>query len=182
MLGLERHLDMAISLDGRRSRKSDRVDLHSDSAKPYSALRFALQGSPSRYPRAITATRSTSSPRYNNRMSPISVQDIQRDPQAFLQRVEAGEAFIITQGGCPLAEARTLRNPAAQPRPFGLCAGHFTAPADFDHSLPDAILKAFEGAKGFCSTGLICLRDCGDEKSPSYLLVCYRGKPSRQMA
>jgi hypothetical protein len=28
-------------------------------------------------------------------MSTISVQDIQRDPQTFLQRIEAGEAFVV---------------------------------------------------------------------------------------
>ena len=30
-------------------------------------------------------------------------------------------------------------------RPFGLCAGEFTVPDDFDDPLPEAILKNFEG-------------------------------------
>lgn len=30
-------------------------------------------------------------------------------------------------------------------RPFGLCAGEFTVPDDFDAPLPDEILQAFEG-------------------------------------
>lgn len=30
-------------------------------------------------------------------------------------------------------------------RPFGLCAGEFVVPDDFDAPLPDEILKAFEG-------------------------------------
>ncbi|HZV07636.1 MAG TPA: hypothetical protein VE999_21295 [Gemmataceae bacterium] len=79
-------------------------------------------------------------------MSTISIQEIQRDPQAFLQRVEAGEAFVVVQGERPLAEVRPLTRTAAEPRPFGLCAGRFTVPADFDHPLPDEILKEFEGA------------------------------------
>jgi antitoxin (DNA-binding transcriptional repressor) of toxin-antitoxin stability system len=79
-------------------------------------------------------------------MSTISVEDIQRDPQAFLQRVEAGEAFVVVQGEHALAEVRPLSATTAQPRPFGLCAGRFTVPADFDHLLPDDILKEFEGA------------------------------------
>lgn len=79
-------------------------------------------------------------------MSTISVQDIQRDPQAFLQRIKAGEAFVVVQGEHPLAEVRPLNVTAAQPRPFGLCAGRFTVPADFDHPLPEYILKEFEGA------------------------------------
>ncbi len=79
-------------------------------------------------------------------MSTISVQDIQRDPLAFLRRVEAGEAFVVVQGERPLAEVRPLSATTAQPRPFGLCAGTFTVPADFDHPLPDDILREFEGA------------------------------------
>ena len=30
-------------------------------------------------------------------------------------------------------------------RPFGLCAGDFVVPDDFDEPLPDDLLKAFEG-------------------------------------
>ncbi|MCI0376893.1 MAG: hypothetical protein L0215_04760 [Gemmataceae bacterium] len=79
-------------------------------------------------------------------MSTISVQDIQRDPLAFLQRVEAGEAFVVVRDERALAEVRPLTTPATEPRPFGLCAGRFTVPADFDRPLPDDILKEFEGA------------------------------------
>ncbi|MGK7961428.1 prevent-host-death protein [Crocosphaera sp.] len=32
-----------------------------------------------------------------------------------------------------------------QLRPFGLCAGEFTVPDDFDDPLPEDILNAFEG-------------------------------------
>ena len=33
----------------------------------------------------------------------------------------------------------------APKRPFGLCAGEFTVPDDFDDPLPEDILRAFEG-------------------------------------
>ncbi len=79
-------------------------------------------------------------------MSTISVQDIQRDPLAFVQRVEAGEAFVVMRGERPLAEVRPLTTVASEPRPFGLCAGQFTVPADFDRPLPDDILNEFEGS------------------------------------
>jgi antitoxin (DNA-binding transcriptional repressor) of toxin-antitoxin stability system len=79
-------------------------------------------------------------------MSTISIQDIQRDPLAFFQRVEAGEAFVVVRGERPLAEVRPAATPNDQPRPFGLCAGRFTVPADFDQPLPDDVLKDFEGA------------------------------------
>jgi predicted DNA-binding antitoxin AbrB/MazE fold protein len=32
-----------------------------------------------------------------------------------------------------------------QPRPYGLCAGEFTVPDDFDQPLPEKILSDFEG-------------------------------------
>jgi antitoxin (DNA-binding transcriptional repressor) of toxin-antitoxin stability system len=79
-------------------------------------------------------------------MSTISVQDLQRDLLTFLRRVEAGESFLVVSDKHPLAEVRPASVPATQPRPFGLCAGRFTVPADFDRPLPDEILKEFEGA------------------------------------
>ena len=78
-------------------------------------------------------------------MSTISVQDVQRDPMAFFRRVEAGESFLIVQGGHALAEVRPMPTLATQIRPFGLCAGQFTVTADFDRPLPDEIIKDFEG-------------------------------------
>jgi antitoxin (DNA-binding transcriptional repressor) of toxin-antitoxin stability system len=77
-------------------------------------------------------------------MRTISVQDIQRDFLTFLRRVEAGESFLVVSGEPPLAEIRPVTAPATQPRPFGLCAGRFTVPPDFDRPLPDDILKEFE--------------------------------------
>lgn len=78
-------------------------------------------------------------------MSTISVQEIQRDPLAFLRRVEAGEAFLVLRGERPFAEVKPIATPDAAPRPFGLCSGRFTVPDDFDRPLPDEILKEFEG-------------------------------------
>lgn len=70
-------------------------------------------------------------------MSTISVQDIQRDPLAFLQRVEAGESLLVVRDGLPVAEVKPVPAPSREPRPFGLCAGKFVVPADFDQPLPD---------------------------------------------
>ena len=78
-------------------------------------------------------------------MSPISVQEIQRDPLAFLRRVEAGEALLVVRGGTPLAEVKPITAAGATPRPYGLCAGQWTVPADFDQPLPDDVLREFEG-------------------------------------
>ncbi|MBK9265844.1 MAG: DUF2281 domain-containing protein [Polyangiaceae bacterium] len=38
-----------------------------------------------------------------------------------------------------------LAVPTNEPRPYGLAAGEFTTPADFDEPLPSEILDAFEG-------------------------------------
>ena len=78
-------------------------------------------------------------------MSTISVQDIQRDLAAFLHRVQGGESFLIINGQKPIAEIRPVPVPTTQPRPFGLCAGPFSVPSDFDQPLPAQILDEFEG-------------------------------------
>jgi predicted DNA-binding antitoxin AbrB/MazE fold protein len=38
-----------------------------------------------------------------------------------------------------------LDDSAGRPRPYGLCAGQFTVPDDFDQPLPENILREFEG-------------------------------------
>ena len=54
--------------------------------------------------------------------------------------LEVGTRVKITNG---LPSATAIES--KQPRPFGLCAGEFTVPADFDEPLPEEILSAFEG-------------------------------------
>ena len=78
-------------------------------------------------------------------METITLEDIEHDPSALLDRVEAGEHLLVVRDGRPVAELRPLTSPRRVPRPFGLCAGAFRVPADFDHPLPDAVLDEFEG-------------------------------------
>jgi len=78
-------------------------------------------------------------------MSNISLQELAHDPAALLDRVEAGERIVVIRGGRPVAELRPFANPQLAPRPFGLAAGSFTVPDDFDSPLPDDILREFEG-------------------------------------
>jgi antitoxin (DNA-binding transcriptional repressor) of toxin-antitoxin stability system len=78
-------------------------------------------------------------------MSNVSVQDIQSDPQSFLRRIEAGESLLVVCGERALAEVRPLPLTNSLPRPYGLCAGQFTVPADFNQPLPDDVLNEFEG-------------------------------------
>jgi prevent-host-death family protein len=78
-------------------------------------------------------------------MSTVSIQDLQQDPAALLDRVEAGECLVVVRGGRPVAELRPVTGSRTTPRPFGLAAGAFSVPDDFDAPLPDDILREFEG-------------------------------------
>jgi antitoxin (DNA-binding transcriptional repressor) of toxin-antitoxin stability system len=78
-------------------------------------------------------------------MSTISVHEIQTDPVGFVRRIEAGEPFLVVRDDRPVAEVKPLPNKASQPRPFGLCAGAFRVPPDFDQPLPENLLREFEG-------------------------------------
>ena len=78
-------------------------------------------------------------------MAHISVEEIQRNLSAYLKRVEEGETLVIVRSGQPLAEVKPISTSVGELRPFGLCAGEFTVPEDFDAPLPQDILNAFEG-------------------------------------
>lgn len=77
-------------------------------------------------------------------MTEVSVEEIKQDLQAFLHRVEAGETLVVSQAGKLLAEIKPLLTPPDGLRPFGLCAGEFIVPDDFDEPLPEEILRDFE--------------------------------------
>jgi antitoxin (DNA-binding transcriptional repressor) of toxin-antitoxin stability system len=78
-------------------------------------------------------------------MSTVSLQELQRDPDALLDRVAAGEHLVVIRGGRPVAELRPVPATKSGPRPFGLAAGEFAVPDDFDAPLPEEILRRFEG-------------------------------------
>jgi antitoxin (DNA-binding transcriptional repressor) of toxin-antitoxin stability system len=74
----------------------------------------------------------------------VTVDEIQRDPLRYLDQVEAGETLVIVRSDKPIAELRPIVS-NKQLRPFGLCAGEFVVPDDFDAPLPEDLLSAFEG-------------------------------------
>ncbi|BCX10676.1 MAG: hypothetical protein KatS3mg066_4535 [Fischerella sp.] len=55
------------------------------------------------------------------------------------------KALSLSQADKAIAELKPITNTNKQLRPFGLCAGEFTVPDDFDAPLPEEILNAFEG-------------------------------------
>lgn len=79
-------------------------------------------------------------------MTTFTEQEIQHDPRNFLRRLTAGEELEVVEGEHMLAQAHPLtRASDASRRPYGLCAGQFAAPADFDQPLPADLLQDFEG-------------------------------------
>ena len=74
----------------------------------------------------------------------VTVDEIQRDPSKYLRQVEAGATFLILQADKAIAELRPITS-NKQLRPFGLCAGEFTVPDDFDDPLPEDLPSSFEG-------------------------------------
>ena len=82
-------------------------------------------------------------------MVTIKIDDIQRDLAGYLHRVQAGETLLVLEGSHPLAEIkpfRDFRTAVSEPCPFGVCAGKFTVPDNFDAPLLEEILQGFERA------------------------------------
>ena len=74
----------------------------------------------------------------------VSIDEIKRDLLNYIERVEAGETLVILRGDKPVAELKPA-SVAVGMRPFGLCAGEFVVPDDFDDPLPERVLSEFEG-------------------------------------
>ena len=82
----------------------------------------------------------------NQAMTRVSVEKMKTDLASYLQRVEDGETIIVVRSDKPVAELRPVaRESMPLRRPFGLCAGEFKVPDDFDAPLPEEILADFEG-------------------------------------
>ncbi|OYD97000.1 prevent-host-death protein [Nostoc sp. 'Peltigera membranacea cyanobiont' 213] len=78
-------------------------------------------------------------------MLTVTIDEIQRNLTSYIQKVAAGESIIIMQAGLPIAEIKPVSATFQQIRPYGLCAGEFIVPDDFDSPLPEEILNSFEG-------------------------------------
>ena len=78
-------------------------------------------------------------------MSTISLQELTQNADTFLDRIEAGEQFVIMRGGRPVAELTAVVATKLTQRPYGLAAGEFVVPDDFDALLPEEVLREFEG-------------------------------------
>jgi antitoxin (DNA-binding transcriptional repressor) of toxin-antitoxin stability system len=77
-------------------------------------------------------------------MSVIQVEALKKNLAECLQKVAAGETLVITSQDRAIAELRPTHVKLGGPRPFGLCAGEFVVPDDFDAPLPEQVVSAFE--------------------------------------
>ena len=73
-----------------------------------------------------------------------TVEEIEKDPHAYLHRVMEGETVVVFRKDQPVAEIRPLPKRSGL-RPIGLAKGDFVVPDDFDDPLPDDVLEQFEG-------------------------------------
>jgi len=85
------------------------------------------------------------SPMENHAVKLISEEEIKQNLPVYLHRVAAGETFIITKAGKPMAEIKPATPAFSLLRPVGLCTGEFIVPDNFDDPLPENIIKEFEG-------------------------------------
>ncbi|EDN66016.1 Prevent-host-death protein [Beggiatoa sp. PS] len=79
-------------------------------------------------------------------MTAISLNEIEQNFAHFLQRIQTGEPLVIFNENKAIAEIKPLISNSTQLRPFGLCAGEFVVPDDFDDPLPEDILNQFENS------------------------------------
>ena len=77
-------------------------------------------------------------------MLTLTIDEIQQNLTSYLHQLAAGESIIIIQAGKPIAEIKPVSPTSQQLRPYGLCAGEFIVPDDFDAPLPEEILNSFE--------------------------------------
>lgn len=80
-------------------------------------------------------------------MTTITPQELAGNPLAFLERVEAGERIVVVRDQRPVAEIQPIATPTPRTglRPYGLAAGQFRLPDDFNAPLPEDLLREFEG-------------------------------------
>lgn len=78
-------------------------------------------------------------------MTQITLDEMKRDLMHLIHRIEAGETLLLIKEGKPVAELKPISHLRKKSRPYGLCAGEFTVPEDFNAPLPQDIIDGFAG-------------------------------------
>lgn len=77
-------------------------------------------------------------------MTEVSVYEAKTHLSRLLDRVAAGEEFIVTRHGRPVARLGPISERRAA-RKLGVLKGRVRVARDFDAPLPDEVLADFEG-------------------------------------
>lgn len=77
-------------------------------------------------------------------MDTVNIHAAKTNLSRLLDAVAKGEEVVIAKAGIPIARLVPFHAPAPR-RQLGTLAGTFVVPDDFDDSLPDDVLDAFEG-------------------------------------
>jgi prevent-host-death family protein len=75
-------------------------------------------------------------------MTEVGVHEAKTHLSRLLRQVMAGDEVVITRGGEPIARLVPVKR--VTKRLLGVEKGRFEVPDDFDASLPDELLDAFE--------------------------------------
>lgn len=75
-------------------------------------------------------------------MTQVSVHDAKTHLSRLLRRVATGEEIVIARAGKPVARLTPIAPP--KQRQLGRDRGLYEVPEDFDASLPEDLLQAFE--------------------------------------
>jgi prevent-host-death family protein len=80
-------------------------------------------------------------------METVNVHQAQIDFSRLLSRVELGEEIIISNRGIPIAKLVPIHTSSNRRASLGRDQGKFVVPEDFNVSLSEEILAAFEGSQ-----------------------------------
>jgi prevent-host-death family protein len=76
----------------------------------------------------------------------VNIHEAKTRLSQLVERVENGEEIIIARAGRPVARLSPLTQHRG-PRRLGRLDGRFRIPDDFNASLPNDVLRAFQGGR-----------------------------------
>jgi prevent-host-death family protein len=80
-------------------------------------------------------------------METVNIHQAKTNLSRLLFRVELGEEIIISNRGTPVAKLVPFHVSSNRRASLGLDRGRLLVPEDFNSSLPEEILAAFEGSE-----------------------------------
>jgi prevent-host-death family protein len=80
-------------------------------------------------------------------MKTVNVHQAKTNLSRLLSQVELGEEIVIANRGVPIAKLVPFHAPSNRRNSLGQDRGRFVVPEDFNASLPEEMLTAFEGSE-----------------------------------